>query len=206
MTRPLILAALLSSIATALPAQSAATLFERQLAPICDGSEMRRLAQRRQLGGALAIGALAGNALMFGLSIGSSNPQSAPRAIENGRQAMMFAIATLPLVVLGAYMHDSAYPDEAFWARALERVKIGETTTGDVRACLAAPSATSSAGAEETWTYFTTRSHGWWSRGSLATVSFTFKNGVLTGVRRSEVNLDRVWPAAQAVPVVVPVP
>jgi hypothetical protein len=206
MIRPLVLAALLSGLPAALPAQLPASPRERQLAPICDGSEMRRLERRRQTGGRLALGTLAGNALVFGLSLGSSNPESAPRAIENGRRAMTFAIATMPLIVLGAHMHASAYPDDAFWARALARMNVGETTSADVRACLAQPSATSSSGAEEKWTYFTSASHGWLSRRSLATMSFTFRNGVLTEVRRSEVNLSRVWSESEAVRVVVPVP
>ena len=206
MTGRLVLAALLSALPTALLAQVPAQPPERQLTPICDGSEMRRLERRRQLGGRLALGTLAGNALVFGLSLGGTNPESAPRAIESGRRAMTFAIATLPLVVLGAHMHASAYPDEAFWERALARVKIGETTSSDVRACLAAPSATSSSGAEERWTYVTTRSDGWWSHHSVSTVSLTFKNGVLAEVRRSAVNLDRTWPAAEGVKVVVPLP
>jgi hypothetical protein len=201
----LFLAALLASLPIALPAQLPALPLERQLAPICDGSEMRRLERRRQVGGRLALGTLAGNALVFGLSLGSSNPESAPRAIENGRRAMTFAIATLPLVFLGAHMHASGYPGEAFWERALARMKVGETTSRDVRACLSTPSATSSSGAEERWTYVTARSDGWSSR-SLATVSLTFKNGVLAEVRRSALSLDRTWPAAEGVRVIVPVP
>ena len=205
MIRPLTLA-LLSSLATALPAQSVAPSITREVSLICDGSEMRRLERRRQTGARLAVGTLLANAAVFALSMGSPNPESAPRAVENGRHAMTFAFLTLPVVVAGAYMHATAYPNNTFWTRALARTKIGETTSADVRACLAEPGATSSAGGEETWTYFTRRPDGWLSRGSAGTVSLRFRNGVLAEVRRSEVNLARVWPEAEAVPVVVPVP
>ena len=206
MLRPLTLAALLSSLPAVAPAQSAARSLAPGGAPICDGSEMRQLERRRQLGGGLAIGTLLGNAVVFGLSTGSPNPADAPRAIENGRRAMTFALLTLPVALVGAHMYASGYPDEAFWTRTLARTRLGETTSADIRACLAEPAATSSAGAEETWTYFTRRSHGWLSRGSAAAVSFTFRSGVLSEVRRSQVNLDRLWPGTRAVPVAVPVP
>ncbi len=206
MIRRLTLAALLSSFPSALPAQSVAPLIERNTAPICDTSEVRRLERRRQVGGRLALGTLAANAVVFALSIGGTNPEGAPRAIERGRRSMGFAVATLPIVLLGAYFHASSYPDEGFWARALARTKIGETTSADVVACLRKPSATSVAGAEEKWTYFSTRSDEWWSRGSLRAVSFTFKNGVLAEVRRSEVSLPQDWAGTEPVTVVVPVP
>jgi hypothetical protein len=207
MIRRLTLAALLSSFPTALPAQSVAPLIERNTAPICDTAEVRRLERRRQVGGRLALGTLAANAIVLGLSVGGTNPEGAPRAIERGRRSMGFAVATLPIVLLGAYFHATSYPDDGFWARALARTKVGETTSADVVACLRKPTATSISGAEEKWTYLTTPSDDWWSRGSLRTVSFTFRNGVLAEVRRAEVNLPQAWTTdADRVPVVVPVP
>jgi hypothetical protein len=222
MMRRLTLAALLSSLPTAVttqaqsdtsllagrpPSGAALTLpsvAEGHLAPICDGSEMRRLERRRNVGGALALGTLAGNFLVgtLSLALGSHNPEDAPRQIDRGRRAMTLAIASLPITFLGYHIYQSSYPDEAFWRRTLARMKIGETRSVDVRTCLRAPSATSSSGAEEKLTYFTSRPAGWWDGGPIRTVSFTFKDSVLTEVRRSEVRL----PPAQAWPVTDPVP
>jgi len=186
MIRRLMLAALLSSGPAVATAQSS----------LCDGAELRRLADRRRLGGAIAGTALATNFLVFLTSRGSSNPADAPAAIERGRHAMTFAFLSLPVILLGGYLHESSYPDESFWARAIARMRVGETTTTDVRVCLRTPSAMTSAGAEEQWTYFITRPGGWRSRRASRSVTLTFVDGVLREIRRSEVDLRdwRPWP------------
>ena len=195
MIRHLILAALLSPLPTLATAQ----------APICDGSEIRRLERRRQFGAALSIGWLVGSAIVFGRSLGSPTPEGAQTAIENGRRAMNFALITLPVAAIGSHIYLRSHPGEAFWAETIARAKVAQTTTADVRSCLGLPPATSIAGAEERWTYFTTRPDAW-SRRSLGTASFTFTNGVLTEVRRSQVRLPPAWPSSEPTPAVVPVP
>lgn len=214
------LAALLSSLPTALAAQAQPdtsglvrppsgtaltrlSAAEGHLAPICDGSEMRRLERRRRFGGVLGLSTIGGALLALAVSPRSTNPEGVPRAIEKGHRAMILLAATLPIAVVGYHIYASSYPGEAFWQRTLARMKIGETRSGDVRTCLHAPAATSTSGTEEKWTYFTTRPDAWQSRGSLGTVSFTFKEGVLTEVRRSEVKLPpgQAWPLTEPVPV-----
>jgi hypothetical protein len=225
MIRPLMLAALLSSLPTVLMAQSQHDLFgvgrppstaaptlasaaEWQVEPICDGTEVRRLERRRRFGGVLALSTIGGHLLALAVGPRSSGPEGVPRAIKRGHRAMTIVAATMPIAVVGYYVYASSYPGEAFWHRTLAGLKIGETRSEDVRTCLHAPAATSISGTEAKWTYFTTRPDAWWSRGSLGTVSFTFKDGVLTEVRRSEVKLPpgQAWPVTEPMPLVVPVP
>jgi hypothetical protein len=155
-------------------------------------------------GSALAVDLLA----FLAIAGSGSSPDAVPKAMDRGRRATTFAAASLPVLLVGLHLHESSYPDELFWQRTLARMKVSETTREEVRACLHAPSATSSSGAEETWTYFTTRPGAWRSGRSVRTVSLTFKDGVLAEVRRSEVNLrpGDAWPVTEPVPVVIPVP
>jgi len=183
MTKRLMLAAVLCFT----PAVAAAQAGHG--APVCDGTEMKRLEDRRRAGGVIAATAVASNLLVFLLSRGSTNPEGAPAAIDRGRRAMTFAFGTIPIIALGGYLHEGSYPDEAFWERALARLKVGETTTADVRTCLHAPPAFTSVGAEERWTYFMTRPGMWRSRRSYRSVTLTFNDGVLTEIRRSELNV-----------------
>jgi hypothetical protein len=221
----LMLAALLSSLPAALMAQAqrdasgvvrppsgaaltSALAAEGHLAPICDGSEIRRLERRRNIGGVLVLGTLAADALVLWLSRGDPSPAEVPRNIDRDRRAMAIIIGSLPIALVGLHINQNSHPGETFWQQTLARMKVGETRSADVRACLRAPSATSSTGAEETWTYFTTRPDAWRYGGSLRTVSFTFKDGVLAEVRRSEVNRlpGQAWPVTEPVPAVIPVP
>lgn len=192
MSRLTLAAALLSSLSTTVAAQP----------PVCDGSEMSRLEQRRRVGGGITAATFAANVLVFAVAWARSSPtpEGAPEAIERGRRAMNFALVSLPGIFAGQYLYQTSYPDEDFWERAVARMKIGETTSADVRLCLHTPSARSSAGAEERWTYFMTRPGGRRFRRSSRSVTFTFSDGVLTEIRRSEVNL----PEGQAWPVLPP--
>lgn len=147
------------------------------LASVCDGSEIRRLQQRRYLGDALMLGGLVGG--FAGLSATHDNPRGAITAVA--------ASATVSLV--GLFVRSSAYPSESFWQRTLARVHIGETTRAQVETCLHAPSGISTTGTEEEWTYFAKPPLGpAFHGGSVNTVKFTFKGGVLTEVRRTDIS------------------
>jgi hypothetical protein len=221
MTTRLLLAALLTSLPAALAAQSASNASagvvrlpgaldsvvaaaSGKLAAICDGSEMRRAQRLRWTGAALAGGSLVVSALAT--SAAFHNP---PRDFEGGkalgRRTMTIAVGSLPFALAGGYLYTRSYPGESFWQRTLARMKIGETRSAQVRACLREPWATSvtttfGSGAQEEWTY------AWKRWGSLHSVRFTFKDSVLAEVRRSRATLPVEDSETRAIPLPLPDP
>jgi hypothetical protein len=204
MTNRLALSALLSALPAVLSAQSP---------PICDGSEMRRLEHRRRFGGVLAASVLAvdlvGEAYLLATLDRRPGEAAMATAEVHFRKTIALALGSVPIVAFGYYLHANSYPTESFWQQTLARMKIGETRSTDVRACLHAPSGVTSsiADREEQWTYYAARPDP--RRHGVRTVSFTFKDSVLADVRRSETRLPvgLVWPeTVPVVPVVEQVP
>jgi hypothetical protein len=157
--------------------QNAPLLPSAALTSVCDGSEMRNLEHRRILGDALMLGGAVGG---FG---GLSAVHRSPTA------AITVVAASASVGLVGLFVRSSAYPSESFWQRTLARMHIGQTTRAQVETCLHAPSGVSTAGTEEEWTYFTKAPLGpEYHGGGINTVKFTFKDGVLTEVRRTELS------------------
>lgn len=154
--------------------------------PLCDGSELAHVQGRRTLARVLGYGGTA--ALGIALFTASSSPSSAGPLAVGGAGAG----------VVGFYMlyNTSLSPD--FWDRALVGAHVGTTQPGDVRTCLGNPSATSISGGEELWTY-SSMNVGYGgllgmfggSNASSRSVTFSFKDGLLTKVRRDETGYGR---------------
>jgi hypothetical protein len=111
---------------------------------------------------------------------------------SHGQHALAVVLTGGVLGLGGAVVAGTAYPSESFWQVTLAHAQVGLTTPEDVRTCLLAPSGHSVAGAEEELTYRARPSGvfrwGHWE----STVRFTFDNGVLKQVRRSEKEMDDV--------------
>jgi hypothetical protein len=102
-------------------------------------------------------------------------------AVAGRRQGLIIAVGVPLFLIAGSY--GDADLSTGSWERAIANVKIGETRSSDVRACLHEPRATTTSGSEEAWTY------AWQHRGQLYTVKLTFKDSLLTELRRSRVQL-----------------
>ncbi|HKG96067.1 MAG TPA: hypothetical protein VKA84_29410 [Gemmatimonadaceae bacterium] len=217
MMRRLALAALFTSLPAAAPAaqsqenaagvvrpaspvaQPQASAASGQLAAVCDGSEMRNSEHRRRVGKAVSWGALLGGGVAIVATL-QNPPQSYEGGVIVGRRQMAIALGSVSVAAFGAVMAATSDPDEAFWQRTLSRAKVGETRSEQVRTCLHEPWGTSSTGLEERWTY------AWARGGSLHTVSFTFKDSVLSEVRRSRVTLPADDSASPTVTLPIPDP
>ena len=175
MLHRLTLAAVLAILPTTAFAQGGAP----NAAP-CDGSEIRHAVRMRHIGYAL-FDATAAVDLAAVLTI-PHNPDGARKAGSHFRVLAM----TAPAALAGLFIAGRASPGEGFWERVIAHLKVGETTSSDVRLCLHRPDALSSSATVEQWTYVTTRPLG------LATtrrmVHLTFRDSVLTGVQRTEVH------------------
>ena len=169
----------LAAVLPFLPAIAFAQVLAPNGAP-CDGSEIRHSTRMRHLGSALFDAAVAAD-LAAVLTI-PRNPAGAEKA---GSHFRVIAI-TAPVALAGLFIAGRASPGEGFWDRVIARLKVGETTSSDVRLCLHHPDALSSSAAVEQWTYVTTRPLGLGTTRRM--VQLTFRDSVLAGVRRTEVN------------------
>ena len=161
---------------------------------ICDGSEIRG-AKHRATFGVVLMGA------SLPVSLTGMYMTKNSRGHPEGPVATGIAVGA-GLAVLGYAVVASAVPRESFWQRAIGRMRPGETTTEDVRECLSTPVAQTASDTLEEWTYLTSR----FSR-RVKSVSLTFRDSVLVGVRRAEVDaalLDHTDDHATS-PVVIPV-
>lgn len=149
--------------------------------PICDGSQIRS-ARHRAVAGVALMGTSLPVALvgMYRTVHSSDHPQG-PVMIGVGAGAA--------LAIAGFVVAASAHPNESFWQDAIERMTPGETSSDDVRSCLHRPIAFASTDSSEEWTYLTSR--GAFS-GRIKTVRLTFKDSVLVGIRRAEVDASLV--------------
>jgi hypothetical protein len=170
-----LLAAVLACLPTLAFAQGAAPN-----GPLCDGSEIRHAVQRRHAGQAL-VEATAVADLVAMLTI----PRN-PGGAEKARSHFAVVAATAPVALAGLFIAGRASPGEAFWERILARLKVGETTSSDVRLCLQRPEVKTSSGTEERWTYVTTRPSGLLAS-SMRSVQLTFRDSVLSAVLTKEV-------------------
>lgn len=146
----------------------------RLSAPVCDGSEMQHVQQRRTLGKVLFIG---------GLGAIVASPMLVNGTDASGAVDVMMLGAVASSV--GVYMHYYSKPSEEFWQTTLPTLKVGHTSSVDARECFRNPSAYSMGGAEEVWTYNMASPGLFGLGGSSRTVSLVFRNGVLADIRRS---------------------
>src|SRR5262249_34845118 len=112
--------------------------------------------------------------------LGPTLAQSAPQKV------VPILIVGTSAGIVGYLLRTNAKPSDDFWRATLAQMKLRETKSAEVRDCLLTPSATSSSGAEEIWTYYTQSVGLWRIGGSTRSVIITFKNGVLANIRRSE--------------------
>jgi hypothetical protein len=155
---------------------------------LCDGSAVTRAERRRTAGNVLLVGSL--GASLWGVSQ-NRTPGTAIGGIGLG----------LGLLATGSILRWSGRPGDGFWNAIIARAKAVAITSSDVRACLHSPDATSVAAHDEEWTYFTRRPWFEPAGRSYGTVSFRFRDSILTDVRRTEVRL----PAEQTPVVLAPV-
>jgi outer membrane protein assembly factor BamE (lipoprotein component of BamABCDE complex) len=147
-------------------------------APLCDGSEMAAVRSRRTLGKGLIIGGLGAIVVGPALVTSLSGYSSAVGLMSVG------AIAA----TVGAYLHFNTNPSDTFWQNTMSQIKVGETRTEDVRQCLGSPTASTSSGAEETWTYATAKTGFLGVGGSARTVAITFKDSVVSKLNKTAVS------------------
>jgi hypothetical protein len=151
-----------------------AALRSRNLEPLCDGTEIRRVEVQQNVGKIMAFtGAAVG---LLGILAVHTHPQ----------RGLPIVLTAGALGLGGGFIAATAYPSEAFWQVTLARAQTGLTTPDDVRSCLHEPSGTSTAGTEEQLIYRVRPSGAFAWGHRLADVRFTFKDGVLTEVRRAE--------------------
>lgn len=216
MTTRLLLVALLVSLPTAAAAQSASdatagvvrprgasdsiapTIAQPRRTVLCDDAAIRRARTRRTVGGTIALGVLAGTIVAM--------EQNAQRGLDDpARGGQVFrrngvVVGAFFPLFFGALGYAATGLDASFWEQAVANLKIGETRSADVRACLGEPRAVTSSGTEEQWTY------AWRHRDLLHAVNLTFEDSVLTGVRRSRVKVSgQHVPAATVPPDILPV-
>ena len=174
---------MLARLALGLVVVAPSTLALAQGAPssaLCDGSEIRRAERLRDAGDAMFVGTAVAD-LVAMLTI----PRN-PDGFGTARSHFQFVAATSPVALVGLVLARSAHPREKFWERAIAHMKVGETRSADVRACLHRPVVATSRGNEERWSYVTARPSTF--GGSLRTVRLVFRDSVLTDVQRTEVD------------------
>jgi hypothetical protein len=150
----------------------------RRLEPLCDGTEIRRMEVQRSIGKGMMIGGAAVG--LLGLLAAHAHPQ----------RGLPVVLAAGALGLGGVVVAGSAYPGDTFWQVTLARAQAGLTTTDDVRGCLHDPNGRSVAGSEEQWFYRSQPGAALRIGHSVSDVRFTFKNGVLTEVRRTDADED----------------
>ncbi|NUQ19583.1 MAG: hypothetical protein HOQ09_01350, partial [Gemmatimonadaceae bacterium] len=181
LTRLTLAAALASlQLPTSLLAQRAAAATATQSSAVCDGSEIRRIERWRDVGGTLFVGtALVDLAAVLSVPRDPSGAQVMPRRVR-------FVLGTAPVALAGYLIAVNAYPHAGFWRRTLSRLKVGETTSADVRTCLHRPAVATTTGTDAWWTYLTSRPRPL-GGGVLSAVRLSFHDGVLAEVRQTEV-------------------
>jgi hypothetical protein len=147
-------------------------------APVCDGTAAAQVDQKRSLGRALLWG---GGAIdVVSPFLVSSQPTTVVPLVTAGTVG----------ILVGLHMRQASL-DQDFWNAALARVKVGETRITEVRDCFGRPNSTMTSGNEETWTYSSLKTGvGWFGGGSMSSVAVSFKDGMLTNVRRTEAGFD----------------
>jgi outer membrane protein assembly factor BamE (lipoprotein component of BamABCDE complex) len=147
-------------------------------APLCDGSEMASVRSRRSVGKVLFFGGLGVVAISPTLVTSVSGYSSAVSLMSVG------AIAS----AVGLYLHYNSNPSDQFWQNTMSQIKVGETRTEDVRQCLGPPSANTSTGSEETWTYAMAKTGFLGLGGSAKTVAITFRDSVVSKLNKTAVS------------------
>ena len=156
------------------PPRAAARIAES----ICDGSELRGARHRAAFGVGLMAASLPVALIgMYRTAHASDHPEG-PVAIGVGAGAS--------LAILGFVVAASSQPNASFWESAIGRMRPGDTSTEDVRSCLAQPVAQATTDSTEEWTYLTSRNLT--GRGRVKLVRLTFRDSVLVGIRRTEMD------------------
>jgi hypothetical protein len=144
-------------------------------APLCDGSRVEAARSKHRRGTVLLWGGAATSAV--GLATVS-------RAGGTSTASGVLGVVGAGVALGGLVMRRSAANAAAYSDDDIARIKTGETRTQDVEGCLGRPSSTSSSGNEEIWTYSGAKP-GMFSGGSGRVVMITFRNGIVTDVRRT---------------------
>jgi len=162
-------------------------------APICDGSVVRSARQRGFLG--LAVMGASLPVSLIGMYKTVHSPSHPQGPVATG------IAAGAGLAIAGFALVASAHPRESFWESAIASMKTGVTRSDDVRACLDRPVALTSTDSLDEWTYITSR----FTR--VKAVKLTFRDSVLVGIKRTEVDASLVdgtqTPVAPVIPPVV---
>ena len=189
---PLALSAQASATPQALASPIHAVNRTARQAPICDGSAIRSAKHRAYLGLAMMGASIPVSLIGMYKTVHSTNHPEGPVATG--------LAAGTALVTTGFIVAGTANPRESFWEGMIARMKTGETRSADVRTCLDRPAARTSTDSLEEWTYIT--SHG--SR--IKSVSLTFRDSVLVGIKRAEVTAALAEHSTDpvAMPVIVP--
>lgn len=183
MLKRLALAVVFAFLPTLALAQSAAPS-----ATVCDGSEIRHAVQMATVGHALVGAAVVADVVAV-LTI----PHTPDGAAKAGDHFRVIAL-TAPVALAGLFIADRASPGKGFWQRVITRLKVGETTSADVRVCLPHPLVETRNGTEERWTYLMARPAGIGNR-SLRSLDLTFRRGVLADVSTTEVKPSAILAA-----------
>jgi outer membrane protein assembly factor BamE (lipoprotein component of BamABCDE complex) len=157
----------------------------------CDNSGFEAIAGRKKLGKTIGIG---------GVVVAAGGLYAAQSASLNGN-ALEIGVLGLAAGLTGQYIYNSADNTEAM-DKAVQSLKIGETKSADVRACLGNPTTTTTHNTnEEAWTYSASKTHttggaiGMFlpliphaSSSDMRSVTLMFKNGTLSDVSKTASN------------------
>ena len=174
------------------PRSNMASRLSPSSAPICDGSVVRSARQRGFLG--LAVMGAALPVSLIGMYKTVHSPSHPQGPVATG------IAAGAGLAIAGFALVASAHPRESFWESAIASMKTGVTRSDDVRACFDRPVAQTSTDSLDEWTYITSR----FTR--VKAVKLTFRDSVLVGIKRTEIDASLVQSAeAPQAPVIPPV-
>lgn len=174
------------------PRSTAVTALSSSGSPICDGSVVRSAKQRGFLG--LAVMGAALPVSLIGMYKTVHTPSHPQGPVATG------IAAGAGLAIAGFALVASAHPRESFWESAIASMKTGVTRSDDVRACLDRPVALTSTDSLDEWTYITSR----FTR--IKAVKLTFRDSVLVGIKRTEVDASLAGaPQSPVGPVIPPV-
>jgi hypothetical protein len=102
----------------------------------------------------------------------------------NPNVGRMVLLATPIVAGTGYYIRTRAVNPDA-WTQAAQSFSVGRTHASEVRECLGKPQSIMQDGSEETLVYAASHPAMFFGSGNASTVSFVFRNGVLSNIRKS---------------------
>ena len=151
-------------------------LTSRSGSAVCDGSEVRDVESKQQLGTWMFYGGMAAIAL-YPAFVQTPQPALATTVVLGGTFTSVF----------GYRMRNSTIDPESL-DRALQTFKVGQTKADDVLNCLGKPKVSTTDGNESAWTYNAVKP-GLFSGASARMVTVTIKNGIVTGIRNTTASM-----------------